>query len=72
LTFLLVLIVKNNDDYTNFRFVDLHGIPDFEDKVNFEEGSRDSFGQDEVLLDTGSIQLLVKVWDDTKSTEEET
>ncbi|MCH94441.1 hypothetical protein A2U01_0015401 [Trifolium medium] len=53
-------------------FVDLYGIPDLEDKVNFEEGSSDSFDQDEVPLDTGPIQQLVKEWADTEPIEEET
>lgn len=41
-------------------FVELYGIPEVEDKVNFEKGSNDSIGQNEVPLDTGRIQEMVK------------
>ncbi|XP_024628694.1 uncharacterized protein [Medicago truncatula] len=53
-------------------FVELYGIPDLEDKVNFKEGSRDSLSHEEVLLDTGHIQQLVKDWAETEVNEEET
>jgi hypothetical protein len=53
-------------------FVELYGIPDLEDKVNFEEGSSDSFSHEEVLLDTGHIQQLVKEWAETEVNEKGT
>jgi len=42
-------------------FVPIEDFFDLEDKVNFEERSRDSFGQKEVLLDTGpTITTMLK------------